>query len=270
MQLAINYSHPAARLIDQGKIQVDYFKVPNWDWMIKEAKQLRPVAVHFSLEAGNGELGRVDWENIIRTADSTQTPFINLHLDARQGYYPQFSVNTTVEEETQQIISTILSDVTRAIHQCGAERVIIENSPYQGKDAGTMQVCIQPAIIRQVTEQTGCGFLLDISHAIISARALSMEPDDYMLELPVNKIKELHFAGVQYNQFSGTWMDHLSITEEDWSWLEWVLQHIRTGEWSHPWLLAFEYGGVGELFEWRSDPQVMFEQVPRLSEMLIR
>jgi hypothetical protein len=56
MQLAINYSHPAARLIDQGKIQVDYFKVPNWDWMIKEAKQLRPVAVLFSLEAGNGTI----------------------------------------------------------------------------------------------------------------------------------------------------------------------------------------------------------------------
>lgn len=97
-----------------------------------------------------------------------------------------------------------------------------------------------------------------------------MEPDDYLLELPVNKIKELHFAGVQYNQFSGTWIDHLRITKEDWSWLEWVLQHIRTEEWSAPWQLAFEYGGVGEPFEWRSDPQVMVEQVPRLSEMLIR
>jgi len=54
MQLAINYLSPAARLIEEGKIQVDYFKVPNWDWMIQEAKQLRPVAVHFSFEAGHG------------------------------------------------------------------------------------------------------------------------------------------------------------------------------------------------------------------------
>jgi hypothetical protein len=65
-------------------------------------------------------------------------------------------------------------------------------------------------------------------------------------------------------------MDHVWITGEDWFWLEWVLKHIRSVEWSHPRLQAFEYGGVGEPFEWRSDPQVRLEQVPRLAEMLIR
>jgi hypothetical protein len=82
-------------------------------------------------------------------------------------------------------------------------------------------------------------------------------------------IKELRFAGVLYNQFLGNWMDHVRITEEDWGWLEWVLEHIRTGVWSCPWMLAFEYGGVGEPFEWRSDPSVMVEQAPRLSKKRI-
>jgi uncharacterized protein (UPF0276 family) len=167
--------------------------------MIREAIQLKPLAVHHSQEAGNDELGNINWGNIDRIAEITHTPFINLHLDARQCYYPQFSVCSTVEAETEQVVRTILSDVTRAINQYGAERVIIENSPYQGKQGDTMQVGIQPAIIRRVIEMTGCGFLLNISHAIISARALGMEPDAYMSKLPGNKIKELHFAGFQYN-----------------------------------------------------------------------
>jgi hypothetical protein len=146
--------------------------------MIREAEQLRPVAVHFPLESGECEFGRVEWENIKRTSDTTNTPFIYPHLDARQYYYPQFPVNTIVEAETEQVVSTILSDVIFAMHQCGVENVIIENSPYQGKEAGTLQVCIQPDIIRQLTEQTVCGFLLDNSHPINSARALALEPDD--------------------------------------------------------------------------------------------
>lgn len=32
-------------------------------------------------------------------------------------------------------------------------------------------------------------------------------------------------------------------------------------------MLAFEYGGVGPKFEWRSDPQVIEEQATRLYQL---
>lgn len=60
MQLAINYSPRAADLIRSGQIEIDYFKTPDWQWMVDEAKSLRPVAIHFSLEAGNNELKQLD------------------------------------------------------------------------------------------------------------------------------------------------------------------------------------------------------------------
>jgi hypothetical protein len=37
MNLAINYSHAAARLIQSGQIDIDYFKTPDWDWLVNEA-----------------------------------------------------------------------------------------------------------------------------------------------------------------------------------------------------------------------------------------
>ena len=48
--------------------------------------------------------------------------------------------------------------------------------------------------------------------------------------------------------------------------LDWVLERIKSGQWASPWLLAFEYGGVGEKFAYRSNPQVIEEQVPQLYE----
>jgi hypothetical protein len=35
-------------------------------------------------------------------------------------------------------------------------------------------------------------------------------------------------------------------------------------------MLAFEYGGVGEKFAWRSDPQVIASHVPKLSALLLK
>ena len=35
-----------------------------------------------------------------------------------------------------------------------------------------------------------------------------------------------------------------------------------------PWLVAFEYGGIGPNFEWRSESAVIAEQVPRMAALV--
>ncbi len=264
MHLAINYSTPAAALVQYGKINIDYFKTPDWDWMVEEARALRPVAVHFTLEAGNNSLVEAEWEKVRKLSQSTQTPYINLHLDARQSYYPEIPVDTNNVHDVEKVFNTIVTDVKIAVELFGPERVIIENSPYRGEEGNTMRLCVLPEVITRVVNETGCGLLLDISHAIITSRQIGMEPDEYLLDLPMHKLKEMHFAGVHQNQITGRLMDHLSIQKSDWQWLDWVLKRIHSGEWEAPWLLAFEYGGVGGPFEWRSDPQVILQQVPEL------
>ncbi len=268
MNLALNYSPAAAQLVQAGQIDIDYFKTPEWDWLIEQAAQLRQVAVHSTLDAGNDSLAEVNWDKLERQLLATQTPYVNLHLDARQSCYPQFATDTADPSEVTVVTQTILSDIQQAVARFGHERVIIENSPYQGQPGNTMRLCVLPDFICHVIEETNCGLLLDISHAIITARHLEIDPADYMTRLPVDRIKELHFAGVHKNPLTGQLTDHLSIQVEDWPWLDWVLGHIQSGEWSSPWLLAFEYGGVGEIFAWRSDPHVIAEQVPVIYQRL--
>ncbi len=69
-------------------------------------------------------------------------------------------------------------------------------------------------------------------------------------------------TGLQW--IDGELEDHLGIQQPDWEVLTGVLENIHTGCWGDPWMLAFEYGGVGDLFAWRSDPDVIARQVPRL------
>jgi uncharacterized protein len=128
------------------------------------------------------------------------------------------------------------------------------------------RACVEPAVIRRVVEQTGCGFLLDLSHARIAAHYLGVDPHDYVAQLPTERLRELHLTGVR--QVKSRLADHMDLTEKDWQWAEFAMRRIRAGDWSRPWTVAFEYGGVGEPFKWRTDKAVLAEQVPRLYDLV--
>jgi hypothetical protein len=63
-------------------------------------------------------------------------------------------------------------------------------------------------------------------------------------------------------------MDHLPITPEDWEFIAWASQQIRSGTWKEPWVASCEYGGVGGFFEATLDEAMIREQIPRLGKIL--
>lgn len=262
MKLAINYSHEAATLFSQGNLPIDRFKCPDWPDMIAEASQLCPVAVHFNLKAGTGRLKDTAWDQVAHWIEQTGTPYVNLHLDPVKADYPGLPADTPEEQQVNQVIERMLEDVAAVVDRFGAQQVIAENVPYRGSSGKTLRPAVEPDIIRRIVAETGCGLLLDISHARIAAHHLGMDEREYMLQLPVYNLRELHFTGL--HNLDGKLKDHLSVLDTDWPVLDWVLERIRTGEWPRPWLLAFEYGGVGEKFAWRSDAQVIATQTPLL------
>jgi uncharacterized protein (UPF0276 family) len=262
MQFAINYSKPAAQLVEQGDLDIDRFKCPDWPDLIAEANRLRPVAVHFTLQAGNGQIQKTDWGMVERLLQQTGTDYVNLHLAPEISDFPGIPVNTRRAEERRLVIDRMITDVQSVVCRFGADRVIVENVPYRGEDGSVMRPAVDPDAISEVLTETGCGLLLDISHARIAARSLEIDERDYMAALPVDRLRELHFTGL--HNLNGYWQDHLPVLEDDWPVLDWGLGCIRRGEWALPAMLAFEYGGVGEKFSWRSDETVIAEQAPRL------
>jgi uncharacterized protein (UPF0276 family) len=262
MKFAINYSKQAAQLVERGEIAIDYFKCPDWPGLVEEANRLRPVAVHFTLKAGSGRIQKTDWKLVEQLLRQTGTAYVNLHIAPESKDFPGIPVDTQCAEEYRAVIDRVITDVQLVVNRFGADRVIVENVPYRGKDGSILRPGVEPGAIHQVLDETGCGLLLDISHARITAHRLGMDEHVYMAALPIDRLHELHFTGL--HNLHGYLQDHLPVLEADWPVLDWVQERIQRKEWSLPTMLAFEYGGVGEKFSWRSDMAVIAEQAPRL------
>lgn len=266
MDFAINYSPQAAALVADGTIEIDYFKTPSWPDMIARAAAIRPVAVHFNLRAGTGQLATdTDWQMIKSTLEQTGTRYVNLHLAADKRDGLPFDSDHPSPVETAQILENLHRDVAAAVRRFGAERVIVENVPYRLGEEHVIRTSILPETIAQIITSHQCGLLLDISHARISADTLGVDAKTYLNALPRQHLRELHFTGL-HDLGGGHLMDHLPVLEQDWPWLEWVLNEVQHNpDWGQPHLLAFEYGGDGhEFFAANSDAAVIARDVPKM------
>ena len=260
MILSVHYSVELAELVREGRVEVDRIKCADWPDMIAAARELRPIHVHFPLDAGSPTGRPPNFAAADVMARETDTPYVDLHIVT---YRRDFA-----DDETSAVIDQMLADVAAAARVIGSERLILENIPYFGPGGEYHPASVDAAVISHVVRETGCGFLLDISHARIAAHYLGVEPYAYVEQLPLDRLSELHLTGVR--QHKTRLADHMDLLGEDWQWVEHAMQRIRAGGWATPWTVAFEYGGVGEPFRWRSEKRVLAEQVPRLWEMVKR
>lgn len=266
MKLAINYSPAAGALAASGQIDLDYFKTPAWPDMIARAEAVRPVAIHFELQAGSGKLRQTDWEPVQDWLERTDTPYVNVHLSPVWEDFPGVSPQSDEAKLSRLVLERLVEDVGALVDRFGPERVIAENIPPVQEYRNVVAPAAFPDLICQVIHQTGCGLLLDISHARMAAHSLGLDPWDYLDSLPVERLREMHFTGLGW--VNDVLYDHLPIRDEDWPYLEDAQERIRAGKWARPWLLAFEYGGEGGFFAQHTDPAVLAAQTPRLLEIV--
>lgn len=293
MRLAVNYSRPLVKLIREGAVQIDLIKCPAWPALIDEALEVAPCYVHTPLVMGSGkgpldsETGLApDWDGkIANVLARTGTDWVGVHFIPELRDYPAMSVDSDTPAACQRVIENTLRDLEVVLAHFPADRVLLENIP--GHHLDVVRPGILPEVITAVIERAGIGLLLDISHAHMTANFLGIDTRDYLSCLPVDRIGELHFAGVHrmegrwleiirahdpsgalVEEFAGHLQDHLPMTEADFTLLAWVLERIGRGEWAEPRVISFEYGAVDSLFEHVTFEDVLAEQVPRLYRLV--
>ncbi len=262
MKFAINYSPQAAEMLDEGRIKIDLYKCPEWPDLITAAQKQRPLYIHFPLQAGrDSKLTFDEIEDLLRVSE---TYFVNTHLAPHSSDFG-IPEGTCEVLHVEAITECLMRDVEQLVARFGAEQVIVENTPMP--DPHPYYIPVVPVeVIQQVVEETGCGFLLDVAHAVLTCENLGLDIHEYLSALPVDRLREMHITGIGLN-LEGRREDHLPMTGADWELAEWVFERIRRGEWAQPQVLAFEYGGLGPIFEWRSEKSVIAEQVPRLYKL---
>ncbi|GGF23430.1 hypothetical protein GCM10010954_22810 [Halobacillus andaensis] len=269
MKFAINYSPEAQQLIDQSMINIDLFKCPDFDkGLVQQAEKSRPAYVHFDLNAGQGNMDSIDWHQVEEFLNQTPTPFVNLHLVAYSKDFPSIRSDSLKEKDIEQVKNLVIKDIQQVVERFGAERVILENVVYRDKNSDMLQAIVTPEVICDIVYETKCGLLLDIAHAQMTCYYSGEDVYTYISRFPVDRLKELHITGIQKKD--GKYKDSMPMTEADWKLAEWTLMNIKQGAWSEPWIASFEYGGVGPIFEWRTDKEVMRVQVPRLYSLVVK
>lgn len=292
MQFAVNYSPLLAELVETGQVQVDCFKCPAWPDLVEEVRRLRPVFIHFPLAVGSGQgapyddeaRAPADLERIADLLEMSISPLVNAHFILDGKNFPDIPPDSRDPRHIDRLLSAASRDLEPLIRRFGAERVMVENLI---NDWGWLTLGVLPEVIGRLLEETGCGFLYDQAHARLAARSLGLDERAYSSALPVERIREVHFTGLQAldgeivnrvmaagdpggiaGRMAGRVMDHLPMTDDDWPELEWMVAQIRGGTWAEPWVIASEAGGVGGFWELVIDRETYLEQVPRMAKII--
>lgn len=244
MKLAVNYSRPAAALAREGRLAASLFKCHTCDEWVQEAAAVLPVCIHFPLQLGDPAMAGSDWDEVERYRAWTGTTLVNVHLNAERSQFPGMN--------NGQVIERFRQGMEAVCRRFGPENVIVENVVYRGEDDKWLRVSVEPDTAHSLLDEFGAGLLLDIAHARISAKSLGLDPLAYMEMLPTARLKEMHICGVGTD--GPKWRDSMPMSAEDWGLAEAAFSRIRDGRWPAPWMAALEYGGMGEMFELRSDP----------------
>lgn len=292
MEFAVNYSPALAGLVHEGAVAVDRFKCPAWPQLFGAASQERPIYVHFPLRIGSGqgcaindETGQpADLEWVADMLAQTGTPLVNTHMMPTAKDHPDIPIDSREPRHIQRVIDAVMRDLEPLILRFGAERVTVENII---NEYGWLTLAVLPEVITRVLEQTGCGFLFDLSHARLAARSLGVDERIYCQALPVERIREIHFTGLRMisgdllariqaagdpggfaERYAGKWIDHLPMDEPDWPEVAWAMQQVHTRKWAAPWVVAYEFGGVGGFWELFSRRETYLAELPRLQALV--
>ncbi len=258
MRFAVNYSVPMEKLLREGAVDCELLKCPEWENIVSAARPLRPVHVHFEIIVGNGGFEHLDFDLIRAMLSNTETPHLNCHLMGS----PDLDPNSPSDQ--RKLLDSWISGMQYLKEQVPGVKLVAENLPYIPETYGS-EIGSSPEMITRAIVEADAGLLFDLSHARISCHYLGLDLDAYTNQLPMDRLSELHITGLRH--YNGYLNDHFELSAEDWKAAEWARAQIQTGAWREPEIAAFEYGGVGEVFGWRTQEWVLRQQVPRLAKL---
>lgn len=259
MKLAVNYSLPLQKLLDEKAISVDLIKCPEWDGLVNPALRLGDVYIHFDINIGDGSVNKLEPSIVQYYLTITNTPHLNVHLQGDKKLDPHSLA------DQRQLLNRWKEDIQHLQKQFPGVRIVAENLPFlPGHEE--LEIANNAEIITKLIRDTGIFLLLDLSHIRITAHYSGKDYKSLVSALPTDRLQEMHLTGAKI--YNNVLMDHFELTPEDVEAAQWAIGQIKDGNWAEPEIVAFEYGGVGDVFGWRCSEQVLREQVPLLYSLI--
>ena len=186
------------------------------------------------------------------------------HRDFPEYKDLQHQINPVVEEA---LTAHFLRTIEQVKQEIGLP-LVLENFPYYSFWVH-YKLCADPQFITRICLEGDCGFLLDLAHARCSAWSFQTDLRTYLNELPLDRVKEVHLAGV-WTRAEGVIDTHTKLEEDDYV----VLRYVLTK--TDPEIITIEYGGMPDQIRnlhgeyepvRRNDPWELREMIDRVRQV---
>lgn len=123
----------------------------------------------------------------------TRAPWLSVHLGFsadlvtfRNGFQ---SASDVLERDV--LLGKLIRNV-KALKETLSVPLLLENLDYNA--TGAYEHICEPEVISAVLEATDTWLLLDLAHAQVSASRLGIAQEDYLAQLPLARVKQLHIS----------------------------------------------------------------------------
>ena len=184
----------------------------NTDYYYEEAIKLynNNVFDYIELYVVPGYLDLIDKWKMIGIPFDIHAPHFahNMNLSKKEYERDNYTKYIEVREYADSLNASVIvfhgsingdyKETARQIKNFNDSRILIENKPYQPLRMTEDNKCVGSKYeeIKYIIEESGCGFCLDIGHAICSANSQGIEPYCYIEKLVTLNPKRIHLSDI--------------------------------------------------------------------------
>ncbi len=231
--------------IFETKPDVPWFEILSDNYMadgglpiqrVEKIRQDYPITLHgVGMSLASADPLNVDYlQRLKNLADRLQPAYVSDHLAwvSVNGQYTHDLLPIPYTEKTQQY----MIDRIQQVQEFLGRKLLVENpSSYLTFHSTTMT---EWDFISGITKASGCDLLLDINNIYVSAINHGFDPYEYLANIPVDKVKEIHLAG--YEEMDGYLFDTHGY-------------QVKPPVWDLYCAALKRFGSVPTLIEWDTD-----------------
>ena len=160
---------------------------------LEKIRELYPLSLHGVGLSIGGE-APLNQEHLARLKDLNeryQPGLFSEHL-AWSSHETHFLNDLLPVPYTEQTLARVINHIDE-VQQFIGRKMLLENpSLYVAFDQSSMS---EIEFLTRITDQTGCGLLLDVNNVYVSATNQQYDPQKYIAQFPLHIVGEIHLGG---------------------------------------------------------------------------
>lgn len=213
MKYAVNYiNEEVLKLSTPNDV---YIKYPGGKWDLETLSNLNKENFKIVLHGVIPSSGSIldpnllnGFETFSKYIKETNQEWLSFHFDYKDKYNAPDYIKTL--ENNLKIIRSKFPNLP----------ILIENLPPVDNIKGW---CSDPKLLNSIMEKYNLKFLLDVPHALISAEHLGISFEEYVNQLNLDNVVEIHFSGLGKTKAGKLYDGHICAEDKHYDCLKYVL-----------------------------------------------